>query len=174
MHKLPLALIAVSFLAACDSSASKAGQPATAEPEAPAASQTPASPAPAALPSIDVQNAQTFVQGDNTLVPLTFERTGSISVKGKVAGYTGPVYAVPVAAGQTLSATFTPGNTNLYFNISDATDHSGTALHRGEVDGAQASLKADHDTTFVITVFQPRAMARRGETGDFDLSVSRD
>lgn len=106
--------------------------------------------------------------------PVTFARTGSTTVQGQVSGDTAPVYAVPVAAGQTLTATFASPSANLYFNVSDAADHSGAALHRGEVDGATATLKAERDTTFVIQPYQPRAMARRGETAPFTLTVSRD
>ncbi len=46
-------------------------------------------------------------------------------------------------------------------------------MFRGEVDGETAELKASKDTTYVITPYQPRAMARRDETGSYTLTVSR-
>ena len=104
---------------------------------------------------------------------LNFAQVGTQTVQGVVRGYAAPVYAVPVAKGQTLTVEFAPSNTNLYINVSDAADQSGAALHRGETDGATASLKADRDTTYVIAPYQPRAMARRGENGDFSLTVTR-
>jgi len=64
-------------------------------------------------------------------------------------------------------------SSNLYFNVSEATDHSGAAVHRGEVDGQSATLTADRDMTYVIAPFQPRATARRDEAGDFTLTISR-
>lgn len=102
----------------------------------------PAAPrAPAALPAVDLANAQQFVAGSAALEPLYFESTGSTTVEGAVEGDAAPVYAVPAAAGQTLTVTFQPANTNLYINVSDATDHSGAALHRGEVDGPVATRR---------------------------------
>ena len=130
-------------------------------------------PATPSLPPADVENARQFATGEDTFEALTFDRSGATTVKGMVRGDAAPVYAVPVAAGQTLTVTFAPSNTNLYVNVSDAADHSGAALHRGEVDGQTATLKAERDMTFVITPYQPRAMARRNETGEFSLTVAR-
>ena len=159
-------LTGLALLAACSS-----GEPEKAEtPPAPPA----AAPAPAALPPVDMANAQQFTANGGALTPLTFDRSGSTTVTGAVVGYKAPVYAVPVAAGQTLTVTFQSDSANLYVNVSDAADHSGAALHRGEIDGGTARLKADRDMTFVILPFQPRAMARRNETGTFHLTVSRE
>jgi len=142
-------------------------------PETSATSEPAPAPAAPPLPAIDTVNAQQFVMDGGSLVSLDFARDGSTTVEGGVAGDAAPVYAVPVAAGQTLTVVFSSPSANLYANVSDATDHSGAALHRGEMDGATATLKADRDTTFVITPSQPRAMARRGETAPFSLTVSR-
>ncbi|WP_438852831.1 hypothetical protein [Brevundimonas nasdae] len=149
------------------------------EPQAakPPSAPSEAAPAPESkavvLPNVDTTNAQRFVQGDSKLEVLNFAQVGAQTVQGVVRGYAAPVYAVPVAKGQTLTVEFAPSNTNLYINISDAADQSGAALHRGETDGPTASLKADRDTTYVIAPYQPRAMARRGENGDFSLTVTR-
>lgn len=126
------------------------------------------------LPPVDEAAARALVQEDgSTLETLTFDRVGSVSKAGMVKGYAAPVYAVPVAAGQTLTVVFKPSNTNLYINIRDAADTSGSAVFRGEVDGETAELKASRDTTYVITPYQPRAMARRGSEGGYGLTVSR-
>ena len=127
-----------------------------------------------ALPAVDEAAARAFVREEgSTLEVLTFDRVGSVTKEGTVKGYAAPVYAVPVASGQTLKVAFKPSNANLYFNISDAADQSGAAVFRGEVDGQMAELKAPKDTTYVITPFQPRAMARRGSEGGYSLTVSR-
>jgi len=165
-----LAAVLALGLSACGQAENKAADEAAPAP-APAAA---AAPAASSLPSVDAESARQFATGEDTFEALTFDRTGATTVKGLVRGDAAPVYAVPVAAGQTLTVTFVPANTNLYINVSDAADHSGAALHRGEVDGQTATLKAERDMTFVITPYQPRAMARRNETGEFSLTVARD
>lgn len=165
-----LAAVLVLGLAACGQTENKAAEEPAAAP-APVASAAATAPS---LPAVDAENARQFATGEDTFEALTFDRTGATTVKGLVRGDAAPVYAVPVAAGQTLTVTFAPANTNLYINVSDAADHSGAALHRGEVDGQTATLKAERDMTFVIAPYQPRAMARRNETGEFSLTVARD
>jgi hypothetical protein len=159
-----------AVLAACQK---PADPPANAPETAPTAPHETSAPQPKPLPPVDTVNAQQFVNGQSVLTPVVFDRTGSTTVEGVVAGDTAPIYAVPVAAGQTLTVAFKSASTNLYVNVSDANDHSGAALHRGDVDGPTATLKADRDMTFVIAPFQPRATARRGETARFRLTVSR-
>lgn len=163
-----VALVMAFGLAGCGQAENKAAEKAS--PPAPVAEAPPAP----ALPAVDVQNSRQFVVGDATLETPAFARNGATTVKGAVRGDTAPVYAVPVAQGQTLTVTFAPANSNLYVNVSDAADHSGAALHRGEVDGPTATLKADRDMTFVIKPFQPRAMARRDEVGEYSLTIARD
>lgn len=173
MSKTPFGLSGVSLFAGALLCAA-CSQPQASKPESDPAVAPPAVAATeAALPDVDTVNAQHFIQGDSKLEVLDFAPAGTHTVQGAVRGYTAPVYAVPVAKGQTLSVNFAPSNTNLYINVSNAADQSGAALHRGETDGATASFKADRDTTYVITPYQPRATARRGEVGDFSLTVTR-
>ncbi|WP_427788847.1 hypothetical protein [Brevundimonas diminuta] len=178
----PVALLGLSLvLAACGEGPGAAPQAAS---EAtldlsggPAAASQAVSEAPGAdrpLPPVDETAVRAFVREDGaTLEVLTFDRVGSVSKAGMVKGYGAPVYAVPVATGQTLKVVFKPSNANLYFNISDAADQSGAAVFRGEVDGETAELKAVRDTTYIITPYQPRATARRGSEGGYSLTVSR-
>ena len=147
--------------------------PASAPASAPAEPAPAPAPIVATLPAVDTVKAEAFTRPGNPLVPLDFPYGGDLTVTGKVIGYDAPVYAIPVAAGQTLEIAFQTASSNLYINVSDVADTSGEALHRGETDGPNATLKAERDTTFVITPYQPRAMARRGESADFSLVVSR-
>jgi len=158
-----LALVALLGLAACNQEPAKPSTPPSA----------PAPVAPKVLPALETANAVQFVQEGGALVPLEFDTEGTITVSGTVTGYAAPVYAVAVAQGQTLTVDFKTDSSNLYINISGAADHSGAALHRGEVEGKTATLTAPRSMTFVITPFQPRAMARRNESGDFSLTVTR-
>ncbi len=164
---LVLAFVALGALTAC-------GQEA-AQPKETTVSAVSVAPKllPKTLPLIETANAEQFVQKGGALVPLDFAVEGETDVSGTVTGYAAPVYAVPVAQGQTLTVDFESTSPNLYMNISDAADHSGAALHRGEVEGTTATLTASRDMTFVITPFQPRAMARRNETADFSLKITR-
>jgi len=164
---------ALALLAACSDRERDQAEPAAPPPPAPAAAPETPPPVPT-LPAIDVANAEQFVtdEGDR-LETLTFPPTGSLTIEGEADGYVAPVYVVPVAAGQTLIVTLKSASTNIYFNISDAVDHSGAALFRGEMDGATATLTAERDMTYVVTPFQPRASARRGEVAPYRLTVGR-
>lgn len=165
---LPNLLMSALALAGC----SPTEQPSSAPAEASAGATAPDAPLP--MPAIDTANASQFAEGGSQLETPEFPRTGSVTVQGSVKGDTSPVYAVAAAKGQTLTVTLQSPSSNLYVNVSDAKDHSGAALHRGEVDGPSAKLTAPADMTYVITPFQPRAQARRGESGDFSLAFARD
>lgn len=168
---LTLAAAAALALAGCGQQATK---PAEAPAEAPAAVPTPApAPAPvAAAPALDQAALKGLLSPDETLEVVTLDATGAASASGEVKGYKAPVYAVPVAAGQTLSVTFEPSNTNLYVNVVDAADTSGAAVHRGDVDGPKATVTAPKAGVYLIKPFQPRATARRDEAGTFKLAVA--
>ena len=164
---------ALDLLSACSDRERDRAEPSAEAPAAPVAAPetTPAVPT---LPAADLANAEQFVtdEGDR-LESLTFDPVGEVTVEGVADGYVAPIYAVPVAAGQTLTATLESSNPNIYFNISDAADHSGAALFRGEVEGEAASLTAPRDMTYVLTPFQPRATARRVETAPYRLTIAR-
>ncbi|WP_312166106.1 hypothetical protein [Phenylobacterium sp.] len=160
-RRLTLAAAAALALAGCGQQAAK---PADAPAEAPAPV--------AAAPALDPAALQALLTPDETLEVVSLDAAGAASASGEVKGYKAPVYAVPVAAGQTLSVTFEPSNANLYVNVADAADTSGAAVHRGEVDGPQASVTAEKAGVYLIKPFQPRATARRGEGGTFKLAVA--
>jgi hypothetical protein len=169
---LTLATAAALALAGCGQQAAK---PAEAPAEAPVAAAPAPAPAPApvaAAPAIDKAALQGLMTPDDTLEVVTLDATGAANATGEVKGYKAPVYAVPVGAGQTLSVTFEPSNTNLYVNVVDAADTSGAAVHRGEVDGPKVSVTAAKAGVYLIKPYQPRATARRDESGTFKLAVA--
>ncbi|MDP1615735.1 hypothetical protein [Phenylobacterium sp.] len=174
VRRLAIGAGALALLAGCsDRERDRAEPPAAEAPPAPAAAPETTPPVPT-LPAVDVANAEQFVtdEGDR-LETLTFDTVGEMTVEGVADGAVAPIYAVPVAAGQTLTAKLESSSSNIYFNVSDAADHSGAALFRGEVEGEAASLTAPRDMTYVLTPFQPRASARRGETAPYRLTVAR-
>lgn len=159
-------------LAACNGPAQPAAAPKDASTEAAPAVEAPA-PVAVTLPTVDAAAVQARLTPDNTLETLTFAPVGSTTASGEIKGYKAPVYAVPVAAGQTLTVTFKSSNTSQYMNVTDAADTTGTAVHRGEADGADASLTAAKDTIYLLQPFMVRAAARRGESGTFEITVTR-
>ena len=165
---LTLAAAAALALVGCGQQATK---PAEAPAEAPAAAPAPP-PAPVVAPVVDQAALKALLSPDETLEVVTLDPAGAASVSGEVKGYKAPVYAVPVAAAQTLIVTFEPSNTNLYVNVVDSADTSGAAVHRGEVDGPKARVTAAKAGVYLIKPFQPRATARRGESGTFKLAVA--
>ena len=168
---LTLTSVLVLGLAACSGPAQPAKETAAeATPAAPAAAPTPAV---VTLPVVDTATVQARLTPDNTLEVLTFAPAGTTTASGEIKGYKAPVYAVPVAAGQTLVVAFASANTSLYMNVTDAADASGAAVHRGEVDGPNATLTAAKDTTYLLQPFMVRAAARRGESGPFEITVTR-
>lgn len=162
LSAVAVSLAVFSLVAACSPPA-----------EAPAAPAEPAAAAPAPLPTVDAAALQAILSPDETLSVVELPREGSTTVRGEVKGYKSTVWAVPVAAGQTLTATFAPSNTNLYINVIDAADTSGAAVHAGETAGATATVTAEKGAIYIIRPFQPRAMARRDETGGYSLSIAR-
>lgn len=127
----------------------------------------------AALPAVDEAALKANLAPDSTLEVLALDGAGSGQASGEVRGYKAPVYAVPVAEGQTLEVVFTTTSSNLYMNIVDSADTSGAAVHRGEADGASARLTPAKPTIYLIQPFQPRATARRDEAGSFTVAVTR-
>ncbi len=157
---LALTALLAGTLAACG------GGTSTPAPQA----QAPAAPS---LPTVDTAGAQGLLSPDETLQVVSMPATGSTSVSGTVVGYESNSYAVPVAAGQTLRVDFQPSNTNLYMNIHDTADQSGNAVFGGEADGTNAVLSPSSPTTYLIRPYQPRAMARRNETGSYTIQIAR-
>ena len=156
-----LTAVLMGALAACGGDGTSASAP-----EAPAS----AIPSP---PAVDTAGAQGLLGPDETLQVVRLPAVGSTTVSGTVVGYESNAYAVAVAAGRTLRVDFRPSNTNLYMNIHDTADQSGAAVHRGEVDGPDAVLSPSAPTTYLIRPYQPRAAARRDETGDYTIRIAR-
>jgi hypothetical protein len=127
----------------------------------------------ASLPAVNTAAARQLLSPDENLQTLAFPPIGSTTMSGRIEGYSSTAYAVPVAAGQTLTVSMSSPSDNAYFNIHDAADGSGAAVFRGEVSGRTARLTAPAEVTYLIRPFQPRATARRNETADYSITVQR-
>lgn len=124
------------------------------------------------LPVVDAAAIFDGLSMDETLEIVTFAPVGAATVSGEISGYRTKIWAVPVAAGQTLHVDFQSADSNLYINVLESTDMGG-AVHRGEIQGPSARLTPEQDTVYLIEPFQPRASARRDEGSDYRLTVTR-
>lgn len=162
-------------LAACGSG-EQGAQTGDAEPaiETPAAATPAIHPVAPTSPTIDTDAIKARLPSGSVLETPTFDASGAATASGEVKGDKAPVYAVAMAAGQTLKVSFSPSNDNLYMNVKNAADTTGAAVHRGDTDGQNATLKASEPTVYLIEPYQPRAMARRNEVGAFTLTLKRE
>jgi len=110
---------------------------------------------------------------DETLQRIPVQTGVPVTVNGKINGYKSNVYAVTIGAGQSLNVKFDTRSTSAYFNVIDGADGSGAALHRSEVDGKVATVTATRPTTYLIQPFLVRAVARRGRTAEYTLTITR-
>jgi hypothetical protein len=134
--------------------------------------QAPAAPA-KGLPPVNTAAAQALLSPDQMLQTVNFPEAGTTTVAGKIEGYRAAAYAVPAMAGQTLTVVMTTRSTSAYFNVRDVRDQSGAAIHRGESDGLTATIRVPADTTYLIDPYLVRAVARRGSTADYTLTITR-
>jgi hypothetical protein len=165
-------IISIVLLSACAGGSSGGTGATTAPAPAAPAVQAPAAPA-KALPSVDTAAAQALLSPDQTLQTVSFPETGSTTVSGKIVGSKSVAYAVPAKAGQTLTVSLATKSTSAYVNVKDVRDQSGAAVHRGEIDGPKATIRVPADTTYLIDPFLVRAVARRGGTADYTLTIGR-
>ena len=169
--------LVVAFVSACSGGSSGGSGAATSLPTPSAPPTAPAVPAQTsvakALPTVDTAAAQSLLSQDQTLQAVSFADSGSTTVSGTIQGYKSVAYAVPAKAGQTLTVKMTTTSTSAYFNVRDVRDQSGAAVHRGEIDGSEAIISVPADTTYLIDPYLVRAVARRGSTASYTLTITR-
>ena len=141
--------------------------------EAPPEGQDVAAVAPTTLPAVDMAAAEAAAMGNSPVQALNFNIRGVRSVTGRIREEGAPAYAVPVAAGQTLTVDFRSPVHATGFNVVDAANPA-EAVHRGAVDGNIVALKPARDTTYVIVPFIERGMARRGTVAIFSVTITRE
>lgn len=104
---------------------------------------------------------------------ISVPANGSIKVQGIIRGYKHNVYAVTIGAGETLTVTFETQSTSAYFNLIDAADASGAAIHRGDVAGKVAKVTAVAPKTYLVQPYIVRAAARRDSTARYAFTIAR-
>lgn len=115
--------------------------------------------------------APSFAQ--NKPSPVAVREGASITLKGKVQGYTGASYTVHAEAGQRLQVSLHTLKGATLFNVySPGTAPGEEALFRGEVSGDVADLKAAQSGDYRIDVYQMRSYARRATVAPFSLTIA--
>ena len=173
-NRLPACLgmiLSLAVLTSCAGDSSGGTATSTPLPSAPV-TQAPAA-AVKGLPPVNTAAAQALLSPDQTLQTVNFTEAGTTTVSGKIVGYQSVAYAVPARAGQTLTVTMSTASTSAYFNVKDVRDQSGAAVHIGETAGPRAVIAVPADTTYLIDPFLVRAVARRGSTADYTLTITR-
>lgn len=125
----------------------------------------------ATLVSVPEQPILRKLSQDETLERISIRANGSTAIKGTIRGYKHKVYAVTIAAGDTLSIRFHTASTSAYFNLIDAGDASGAAIHRGDVAGKVATVTAAKPATYLIQPYVYRSAARRGQTAGYTFAI---
>lgn len=98
---------------------------------------------------------------------------GTVSLRGKVQGYTGASYSVHAEAGQHLHVSLQTIKGATLFNVYAPGSGPGQeALFRGETDGNVADLTVTQAGEYRIDVSQMRSFARRGTVTDFRLTIT--
>lgn len=128
---------------------------------------------PGTLPNVDMKAARAAAMGAVPLQVLEFSLSGTRSLTSRIRGDAAPAYAVPVAAGQTLTVVFRSPIHAATFNLMD-TANPAEAVHRGSVEGNIVAVKPARPTTYVIVPFTERAVARRGTVATFTLTITRE
>lgn len=119
--------------------------------------------------------AQAMLTRDETLTMLDVKPgVPEVVNKATITGYKTDVFGVTVSKGATLRVEMTTKNTSAYYNIIDVSDKSGAAVHRGEVEGLEASVKVAKDGTYLIRPFLVGPAAKRGEKAEYGLKIQID
>lgn len=108
---------------------------------------------------------------DSRTETVKFKRgASSTSIEDSITGYEGVTYVVGVSAGQRMSVELDTDNTGNYFNIT--APGASEALYNGSIDGNSTSFAIPSSGNYKIDVYLMRNAARRGETANYDLTIS--
>lgn len=102
---------------------------------------------------------------------VKFKRgASSTSIEDSISGRESVTYLVGVNAGQRMSVQLDTDNTSNYFNITGP--GASAALFNGSIDGNSTSFTIPSSGNYQIDVYLMRNAARRGETANYDLTIS--
>jgi len=111
------------------------------------------------------------VAQENRTETVKFARgASSTSLSDSITGYESVTYRIGVSAGQLMSVELDTSNASNYFNIT--APGADAALFIGSMSGNSTSFTIPSSGTYEIDVYLMRNAARRGESADYDLTIS--
>lgn len=105
--------------------------------------------------------------------PIALQGSDVVQVKGKLKGpdHSTRDYVVHVKQGETLSVVLEAGNASTYFNVLPS--GSNDALFVGEMqDERKWQQRMESEGDYIIRLYINRAVARRGVSSRYTLSIS--
>jgi hypothetical protein len=104
-------------------------------------------------------------------VDVRFPRgASSTTINGSITGDQAINYRLAVTAGQRMSVQLDTSNASNYFNI--GAPGASEALFVGSMSGNSTSFLIPSSGTYAISVYLMRNAARRGETANYQLTIS--
>lgn len=108
---------------------------------------------------------------DTRTETVKFKRgASSTSIEDSLTGRESVTYLVGVTAGQRMSVQLDTDNTSNYFNITGP--GASAALFNGSINGNSTSFVIPSSGDYKVDVYLMRNAARRGETANYDLTIS--
>ena len=108
---------------------------------------------------------------DTRTETVKFKRgASSTSIEDGITGRESVTYLVGVTAGQRISVQLDTDNTSNYFNIT--APGVSEALFNGSINGNSTSFAIPSSGNYKIDVYLMRNAARRGETANYELTIS--
>jgi hypothetical protein len=92
-------------------------------------------------------------------------------LQGKITGEQTIDYTIGANQGQKLNISLANANSIVYFNVLPP-GSSGEAIFIGQNEGNKCSITLAQSGTYKIRVYQMRSTARRGEVGNYSLSIA--
>lgn len=104
-------------------------------------------------------------------VDVRFPRGSSgTTINGTIRGDQAVSYRLGVSAGQVMSIQLDTGNASNYFNV--GAPGASEALYNSSINGNSTSFVVPSSGTYAISVYLMRNAARRGETANYQLTIS--
>lgn len=108
---------------------------------------------------------------DRSVRELRFSKGASSAVvKGRITGRQYVDHTIRAAAGQAMTATLATKKPSIGFNVLPPGSQD-AAMYIGDGGAGSFSGLLPDDGTYTVRVFLVRAAARRGESGDYELTV---
>ncbi|MGL5112557.1 MAG: hypothetical protein ACRC6O_07965 [Flavobacterium sp.] len=95
----------------------------------------------------------------------------STVIQGKITGDQTIDYAIGANQGQKLMVNLTNANAIVYFNVLPP-GSAGEAVFIGQNEGNKCNITLAQNGIYKIRVYQMRSTARRGEVGNYSLSIA--